>query len=112
MFVLGAIFHETGLVWAQPMADALSLLLAAGLYFRISSKAYIKWRRVAATGIKAALIHQRFMVSAFDSLAVAHRDKQAGDRQCAVTRPVLGQRPLTIGGKICVIIARIRTWSA
>ena len=78
MFVLGAIFHETGLVWAQPMADALSLLLAAGLYFRISSKAYIKWRRVAATGIKAALIHQRFMVSAFDSLAVAHRDKQAG----------------------------------
>ena len=38
MLVLGAIFHETGLVWAQPMADALSLLLAAGLYFRISGK--------------------------------------------------------------------------
>ena len=78
MFVLGAIFHETGLVWAQPMADVLSLLLAAGLYFRISSKAYIKWRRVAATGIKAALIHQRFMVSAFDPIAGVHHDEHAG----------------------------------
>ena len=39
MFVLGAIIHETGLIWAQPVADVLSLLLAAGLYFRISSKA-------------------------------------------------------------------------
>ena len=39
MFVLGAIFHETVLIWAQPVADVLSLLLAAGLYFRISSKA-------------------------------------------------------------------------
>ena len=39
MFVLGAIFHETGLIWAKPVADVLSLLLAAGLYFRISSKA-------------------------------------------------------------------------
>ena len=39
MLVLGAIFHETVLIWAQPVADVLSLLLAAGLYFRISSKA-------------------------------------------------------------------------
>ena len=83
MFVLGAIFHETGLVWAQAMADALSLLLAAGLYFRISSKAYIKWRRVAATGIKAVLVHQRFMVSAFDPIAVAHHDENAGEGQAA-----------------------------
>lgn len=34
MFILGAIFHETGLIWAQPVADVLSLLLAIGLYFR------------------------------------------------------------------------------
>ena len=39
MLVLGAIFHETGLIWAQPVADVLSFLRAAGLYFRISSKA-------------------------------------------------------------------------
>ena len=38
MFILGAIFHETGLIWAQPVADVLSLLLAVGLYFRISRK--------------------------------------------------------------------------
>lgn len=34
MFILGATFHETGLVWAQPVADILSLLLAAMLYIR------------------------------------------------------------------------------
>lgn len=34
MFILGAIFHETGLIWAQPVADVLSLVLAAALYFR------------------------------------------------------------------------------
>ena len=39
MLVLGAIFHETGLIWAKPVADVLSLLLAGGLYFRISRKA-------------------------------------------------------------------------
>ena len=39
MLVLGAIFHETGLIWAQPVEEVLSLLLDAGLYFRISSKA-------------------------------------------------------------------------
>ena len=38
MFILGALFHETGLIWAQPVADVLSLLLAIGLYFRISDK--------------------------------------------------------------------------
>ncbi len=39
MFILGALFRENGLIWAQPVADVLSLLLAAGLYFRISGKA-------------------------------------------------------------------------
>jgi len=38
MFILGAIFHETGLIWAQPVADTLFLLLAIGLYFRMSGK--------------------------------------------------------------------------
>ena len=38
MFILGAIFHEPGLSWAQPVADVLSLLLAIGLYFRMSGK--------------------------------------------------------------------------
>lgn len=33
MLILGAIFHETGLIWAQPVADILSLVLAAILYF-------------------------------------------------------------------------------
>lgn len=32
MFALGALFHETGLIWAQPVADVLSLLLAIALY--------------------------------------------------------------------------------
>ena len=36
MFILGALFHETGLIWAQPVADVLSLVLAAVLYFRKS----------------------------------------------------------------------------
>ena len=34
MFILGAAFQETGLVWAQPVADVLSLVLAAVLYQR------------------------------------------------------------------------------
>lgn len=34
MFVLGALFQETGLLWAQPVADVLSLVLAAVLYVR------------------------------------------------------------------------------
>ena len=38
MFILGAIFRETGLIWAQPVADVLFLLLAIGLYFRMSGK--------------------------------------------------------------------------
>ena len=33
----------------------------------------------------------------------------SGNRRRAVTRPVLGQRQPSIGGKICVIFARIRT---
>ena len=36
MFLLGSIFHETGLIWAQPVADVLSFLLAAVLYYRKS----------------------------------------------------------------------------
>ena len=36
MFLLGALFHENGLIWAQPVADVLSLALAAVLYFRKS----------------------------------------------------------------------------
>lgn len=38
MFILGALFHETGLIWAQPVADVLSLVLAVILYFRIKKK--------------------------------------------------------------------------
>ena len=34
MFLLGALFRETGLIWAQPVADILSLLLAVALYRR------------------------------------------------------------------------------
>lgn len=36
MFIFGELFHETGLIWAQPVADVLSLALAAVLYFRKS----------------------------------------------------------------------------
>lgn len=36
MFILGAIYNETGLVWAQPVADILSLILAVALYLRKS----------------------------------------------------------------------------
>ena len=46
MFILGAIFHETGLIWAQPVADVLSLLLAIGLYFCSRAKGTIKFKRV------------------------------------------------------------------
>ena len=38
MFILGAIFHETGLIWAQSVADVLSLLLALVLYMRNSKR--------------------------------------------------------------------------
>ena len=38
MFILGAFFHETGLIWAQPVVDVLSLVLSIELYFRISNK--------------------------------------------------------------------------
>lgn len=36
MLILGALFHEAGLIWAQPVADVLSLALAAVLYVRKS----------------------------------------------------------------------------
>lgn len=38
MFLFGAMFQEIGLIWAQPAADVLSLLLAAALYRRKSKK--------------------------------------------------------------------------
>ncbi len=38
MFLLGALFHEAGLIWAQPVADVLSLLLAVILYVRKSKR--------------------------------------------------------------------------
>lgn len=38
MFLLGALFYETGLIWAQPVADVLFLVLAAVLYVRKSRK--------------------------------------------------------------------------
>ena len=38
MFLLGALFQETGLIWAQPVADVLSFVLAAVLYVRKSRK--------------------------------------------------------------------------
>ena len=34
LFILGAFFQENGLIWAQPVADVLSLILAAVLYIR------------------------------------------------------------------------------
>ena len=99
MFVLGAIFHETGLIWAQPVADVLSLLLAAGLYFRISSKAQNSavWppqeeRRLLYINASwfplLVLLPSRITMS------------MSGDRRRTVTRPVLGQQPLPIGGRI------------
>lgn len=38
LYILGAMFQETGLVWAQPVADALSLVLAWILYVRMSRR--------------------------------------------------------------------------
>lgn len=38
MFILGAYFYENGLIWAQPVADILSLLLAIALYIKKSKK--------------------------------------------------------------------------
>ena len=37
-YVYAAMWFIAGLIWAQPVADVLSLLLAVGLYFRISGK--------------------------------------------------------------------------
>lgn len=38
MFILAAFFQETGLIWAQPVADILSLVLAIVLYRRKSKQ--------------------------------------------------------------------------
>lgn len=38
MFCLGALFDEIGLIWAQPVADVLSLVLAIVLYLRCSKR--------------------------------------------------------------------------
>lgn len=54
MFFLGRIYHETGLVWAQPVADVLSLILAAVLYMRnmrkIQQLSIIKIAKLNAKG--------------------------------------------------------------
>lgn len=42
MLILGALFHETGLIWAQPVADVLSLVLAAVLYFCKMRKVFLQ----------------------------------------------------------------------
>ena len=41
MFLLGALFQEIGLIWAQPVADVLSLILAIILYIRKSKRMMI-----------------------------------------------------------------------
>ena len=38
MFLLGAVFQETGLLWAQPVADVLSLALTVIIYARKSKQ--------------------------------------------------------------------------
>lgn len=38
MFALDVVFHEAGLIWAQPVADILSLVMAILLYARKSKK--------------------------------------------------------------------------
>ena len=107
MFVLGAIFRETCLIWAQPVEDVL-FLLGAGLYFRISSKAQNSavWppqeeRRLLY--INASWFPLSILLPSRVTMSMP------GDRRRAVTRPVLGQRPLPIDGKICVTNARIWT---
>ncbi len=40
MYILGALFNERGLIWAQPAADVLSLILAVVLYLRLSFRKY------------------------------------------------------------------------
>lgn len=69
MFLLGAAFHEQGLIWAQPVADVLSLLLAAALYCHLPallvlflihqlSPGVLHWQGelVAAGGVLLALV--------------------------------------------------------
>lgn len=38
LFLLGSLYNEKGLIWAQPVSDVLSLLLAIVLYLRKSKK--------------------------------------------------------------------------
>ena len=38
MFILGTILGEMGLVWAQPITDVLSMILAVWLYIRSEKK--------------------------------------------------------------------------
>ena len=42
MFIMGAVFQEIGLVWAQPVTDVLSLILAVWLYLRSEKKSIKK----------------------------------------------------------------------
>lgn len=48
LFILGALFQATGLVWAQPVADVLSTILAAILYLREMKKIRQKTADTAA----------------------------------------------------------------
>ena len=41
LFILGALFDETGLIWAQPVADVVSLVLTIVLYRRRGSQMYM-----------------------------------------------------------------------
>ena len=107
MFVLGAIFRKTGLIWVQPVADVL-FLLCTGLYFRISSKAqnsavWLPQEERPLLYINASWFPLLILLPSRITMSMP------GDRRRAVTRPVLGQRPLSIGGKICVTNARIWT---
>ncbi|MGI6032768.1 MAG: MATE family efflux transporter [Coriobacteriales bacterium] len=45
LFILQAAFGETGLVWAQPVADVASLALSIGLYFNAAKHC---WKQIAA----------------------------------------------------------------
>ncbi len=47
MFILGAIFHETGLIWAQPVADVISFILTIVLYYRRSKKLHREIKHAA-----------------------------------------------------------------
>ena len=98
MFVLGAIFREMCLIWAQPVEDVL-FLLGAGLYFRISSKAQNS--AVLPPQEERQLL---YINASWFPLSILLPSRitmsMSGDRRRAVTRPVLGQQPLPNGGRI------------